>query len=266
MTGRLRADLSTAASMKQAAHFNVIDDLRGEEPLGSVLDAGTGPRSISWLLTQDTASWTAVTGAANMQNRVERLIGERKRPQDRLLLGNWSDPELLAGERFDTVLADHLLGAIEGFAPYYQTSLFQRLRTLTAKRLYLTGMQPYVVDRPADEAGTLIWQIGRYREACLLLLGKTPYREFPLDWVLGELRRSGFEPRATRTMSVTYKKPFVNGQIDLVRPGLERLRDQALGKVLIARGEELRGRALAHIENHGSLQHGLSYVIAADPV
>jgi hypothetical protein len=251
--------------MKQAAHLEMIGTLHGQAPFGSVLDAGTGPRSIRWLLAQESESWTAVTGDPIMRDKVGRLAGDKKRPEDRLVLGNWSDPGLLAGERFDTVIADHLLGAIEGFAPFFQTSLFARLRALTAKRLYVTGMQPYVTDRPTEKAGAIIWRIGRYRDACLLLLGRNPFREFPLDWVLAELRRSGFEPSATREIQVGYKEPFVNGQIDLVRPGLEKLKDRALGDALLARGEALRARALAYLDRHGSLQHGFSYVIAAEP-
>ena len=251
--------------MKAAAHLTCIETLHGQAGFGSMLDAGTGPRSIRWLTTLNTDRWTAITGDPLMQRKVQRLLVDRQRPRDRLLLGNWNDPDLLAGERFDTVVADHLLGAIEGFAPFFQTALFPRLRPLTVKRLYVTGMQPYVIDRPADEAGSLIWEIGRHRDACLLLLGKQPYREFPLDWVLAELRRSGFKPLTARKIVVGYKAAFVNGQIDLVRPGLERMTDQTLAQTLIAHGEAIRSRALAYLEGHGSLQHGFSYVIAADP-
>lgn len=252
--------------MREGAQFALIEELQDHAPFGSVLDAGTGPRSVRWLMKLETDSWTAVTGDPRMRDTVDRLIGEDKRTRDRLVLGNWNDPELLAGKTFDTVLADHLLGAIEGFAPYFQTSLFPRLKTMTLKRLYVTGMQPYVVERPADEAGSLIWQIGRYRDACLLLLGKQPYREFPLNWVLNELGRSGFRPFATRKIAVGYRKPFVNGQIDLVRPGLQLMGDRVLGQSLIARGDTIRSRALAYLEKHGSLQHGSSYVIAAESV
>lgn len=252
--------------MREGMHFSLIEEMQDHAPFGSVLDAGTGPRSVRWLMKQGTDSWTAVTGDPGMHGMVDRLIGENQRTQDRLLLGNWSDPELLAGETFDTVLADHLLGAIEGFAPYFQTSLFRRLRTMTLKRLYVTGMQPYVVERPANEAGSLIWQIGRYRDACLLLLGKQLYREFPRKWVLDELERSGFRPLAMRNIAVGYRQPFVNGQIDLVRAGLQRMGDRALGEALIARGDAIRDRALAYLERHGSLQHGSSYVIAAEAV
>lgn len=251
--------------MRGSPLFSSIEALQGETPCGRVLDAGTGPRSLRWLMTLNTDSCTAVTAAPAHAAQVQRLVGERQRPQDRLLVGNWADPDLLAGEQFDTVLADHLLGAIEGFAPYFQTALFARLRPLTVKRLYITGMEPYVIERPGDEAGALIWEIGRYRDACLILSGQRHYREYPLDWVLAQLRRSGFQPVAARKIPVGYKAKFVNSQIDLARPRLERLADQTLGRSLIAHGEALRSRALAHIASHGSLGHS-HHVVAADPV
>ena len=248
------------------ALFSYIAQLQGAAPYGRVLDAGTGPRSIGWLRTLETDAITAVTGDALMQRQVERQAGAWQRPQDRMIIGNWKDPDLLAGEQFDTVLADNLLGAIEGFAPYFQSVLFMRLRRLTAKRLYITGMEPYVTDRPEDEGGALVWEIGRYRDACLILTGQRPYREYPLDWVLLQLRRSGFRPLAARKFPVGYKGKFVNGQINLCRPRLHRMADQSLGQSLIAHGEALRGRALAYIESNGSLGQSLHHVIAAEPV
>lgn len=247
-------------------YFSYIEESQGETPYGRVLDAGTGPRSLGWLRTLNTDAITAVTGAPSMAAHLNRMFGDWQRPQDRLLVGNWSDPDLLAGEQFDTVLADHLLGAIEGWAPYFQTALFARLRQLTAKRLYITGMEPYVVDRPEDEAGGLIWEIGRYRDACLILSGQPHFREYPLEWVLAELRRSGFQPVGARKVPTSYKAKFVNSQIGLCRPFLERLADQALGLALIAHGEELRSRALDHIDRHGSLGPIDHHVVAADPV
>jgi hypothetical protein len=252
--------------MKGSALFSQIEALQGEAPYGRVLDAGTGPRSLRWLMTLGTEAITAVTGAPAQAAKLQRLLGEWQRPKDQLLVGNWTDPELLAGEQFDTVIADYLLGAIEGFAPYFQSALFARLRPLTAKRLYVAGVEPYVVKRPRNEAGALIWEIGRYRDACLILMGKQQYREYPLEWVLAQLRRSGFQPVAARKVATGYKADFVNAQIDMCRPGLERLPDKALGRSLVAHGEALRNRALAHIEAHGSLSHGFAYVVAADPV
>jgi hypothetical protein len=250
--------------MSEATSFAHIEAMHGGAPFGRVLDAGTGVRSLRWLTTVETEAWTAVTGTRGMAARAQRVLGERFRPQDRLVVGNWADEKFLAGETYDIVLADHLLGAIEGFAPYFQTSLFERLRALTGKRLYVTGMEPYVVERPSDEAGALMWEIGRFRDACLLLAGQKPYREFPRDWVLAELRRSGFAPVAGQRLAVGYKAYFVNSQLDSAKAAAERLADKALANAMVAHGEALRARGLAHIERHGPLAHA-HYVIAAEP-
>src|SRR5690606_8319512 len=100
-----------------------------------------------------TERWTAVTASPRMMDSMRREVGERLRPQDRLLVGNWMDPQLLAGEVYDTVLADYLLGAVEGFAPYWQDRLFARLRPLVGGRLHLVGLEPYVCHFPTDPDG-----------------------------------------------------------------------------------------------------------------
>jgi len=251
--------------VKRTALFSFIEGVQGQAPYGRVLDAGTGARSMRWLMTLNTDSWTAVTAAPDHAAQVRRLVGEGQRPQDRLLVGNWTDPELLAGEQFDTVLADYLLGAVEGFAPFFQNALFARLRPLTAKRLYVTGMEPYTIERPEDAAGVLIWEIGRFRDACLILAGEQPYREYPLHWVVAQLRRSKFRPVAARKFPISFKANFVNGQIGLCLQRLERMGDRTLALALIAHGEALRTRALDHIAGHGSLSHGFAHVVAADP-
>ena len=250
--------------MSEESSFSHIEAMHGGAPWGRMLDAGTGARSLRWMMGLESESWTAVTGTRGMAARAQRMLGGQIRQQDRLVVGNWADSDFLAGEHFDVVLADHLLGAIEGFAPYFQTSLFARLRALTEKRLYVVGMEPYVIDRPNDAAGALIWEIGRFRDSCQMLFGQKAYREFPRQWVLDELRRSGFVPIEERRLTVGYKPNFVNSQIDLVRAGAERLADKSLGQALIAHGEALRARGLAHIERHGPLAHA-HYLIAAEP-
>jgi len=165
--------------------YDRITALHGHRPWGAVLDAGTGRSSMRWLLGLDTERWTAITGAESMAEKTRLEIGERIRDVDRLVVGNWMDPELLAGEQYDVVLADYLLGAIEGFAPYWQDQLFQRLRPLVKRRLYMIGLEPYVHLQPqvsaSAPASQMVVAIGRLRDACLLLAGDRPYREYPLD-------------------------------------------------------------------------------------
>lgn len=97
--------------------YDQVNELHGHRPWGSVLDAGTGPASLRWLQTKDTQQITAVTGSIRMQEKTLSSISSPLRTQDRLVAGNWVDSSLLAGERFDVVLADYLLGAIEGLRP-----------------------------------------------------------------------------------------------------------------------------------------------------
>jgi hypothetical protein len=246
--------------------FGHIERLHGDRPWGTMLDAGTGTGSLRWIATLPTERWTAVTGAAGYARQLREQTRARRRPGDRILLGNWEEPTLLAGERYDTVLADYLLGAIDGFAPYFQDRLFARLRPLTAGRLYIVGLEPYVTaEPPIDPAERIIWRIGRLRDACLLLAGERPYREYPADWVMDNLRRSGFRPVDLQHFPIRYGTRFVESQIAMLPPRLAKLTDRALAAAMNAQAAALREEALAVIAEQGALACGRDYVIAAEP-
>ena len=171
-----------------------IQRLQGDRPWGSFLDAGTGVQSIRWVADLETEQWTAISASPSHADQVRAAIKQKQRTNDRVVFGNWVDPNLLKGERFETVMADYLLGAIEGFAPYYQPYLFKRLRPLTRGRLYVKGLTPYVpTSRPDTSAARVLWEIGRFRDACMLHGGGIPYREYPAGWVVDNLRMTGFE-------------------------------------------------------------------------
>lgn len=253
-------------AFRPSALFRHIETLQGGRPWGAVLDAGTGAHSIRWISGLETTRWTAVTGSAQESDVVSRAIGALKRAEDRVVVGNWADSKLLEGETYDTVVADYLLGAVEGFAPFFQPYLFRRLRALTGQTIYVTGLEPYVpTRRPDDEAGRLIWEIGRLRDACVLLKGGLPYREYPAAWVGDHLRRSGFATRSLRHFRIGYKEPFVNAQIDIATAGLDRIEDTTLARALGDRGERLREKALLFIEGNGALRSCRNYVISAEP-
>ena len=186
---------------KQSVLYRYIERVQGQRPWGAMLDAGTGVNSLSWIAGLETAHWTAVTGSAGEAVRVREALRHGIRPQDRLVEGNWADPDLLKGECYDTVLADYLLGALEGFTPYFQTYLFSRLRPLTRRTLYVTGLEPYVPTvMPESRAGRLLWELGRFRDACILLSGGSPYREYPVQWVVDTLQQSGFAVHKVKTL------------------------------------------------------------------
>lgn len=207
--------------------YQKLAELQGTRPWGSVLDAGTGRSSIRWLMSLQTERWTAVTGSERMAEVVRKEIGERLRPQDRLAVGNWTDVDLLAGESYDTVLADYLLGAIDGFAPYWQDCLFRRLKPLIGRRLYIIGLEPYVPYVPDDSAGRIVVDVHR--------------------------------------VPIRYGERFVNSQLDLCAQSLGRMRNRNLAVALQAHIGELRSRALARASLEGGLRHGHDYIVVAEP-
>ena len=245
--------------------YDVVSRMQGDLPWGSVLDAGTGRGSMAWLLGLETTQWTAITGAQNMATQVERQVGNRLRAQDRIVVGNWMDAELLNGEAYDTVLADYLVGAMDGFAPYWQDRIFGRLRPLVGKRLYIIGLEPYVPYFPSSPAGKLVCEIGRLRDACLLLAGERPYREYPMDWILRHLRQAGFRVQDAQRYGIRYGERFINSQLDMCNQRLARLTDRSVAIAMSAHVEQLRKRALAFAAAEGGLRYGHDYVISAEP-
>lgn len=261
MSNLLQTRAPTASNL-----FKEIEILHDGRAWGSLLDAGTGTHSIGWIRSLDTDRWTAVSGAEAHAQQVREAVAAHQRPADRILVGNWADPALLKGERYDTVLADYLLGAIEGFAPCFQHRLFARLRPLVGQRLYVVGLEPYVAGVPETAAGELIWRIGRFRDACLLLTGEQPYREYPAQWAVEHLEASGYRVIAAKRFANRYKQRFVDSQINMCTPRLEKLSDRGLAAALAARGEALRAEAHAWIGAEGHIAHGFDYILAAEPV
>ncbi|WP_019569434.1 class I SAM-dependent methyltransferase [Thioalkalivibrio sp. ALE11] len=246
--------------------FQAIEQMQGSLPWGSFLDAGTGRKSIEWITALDTERWTAITASQNMARTVQEAAGDRRRPQDRVLVGNWHSEHLLYGERFDTVLLDYFIGAIEGFSPYWQEQALHRIRPHVGQRLYIIGVEPYVPSEPDTEAGRLVREIGRVRDACLLLSGSMPYREYPSPWVLRQLGQAGFRVMETRYFPIRYRERFVNGQLDLALRQLDHFTDPDTAESMRGYIEQLRARALPIARQKEGLKYGADYLISAEPM
>jgi len=259
--------MSTSAPTDDAL-FSTIARFHGDRPWGAFLDAGTGWHSLSWLRSLDTDRWTAITGARARELDLERRLGPGgRRAQDRIVTGNWTDPALLHDDVYDVVLADYLLGALDGFAPYFQTELFDRLRRHVHPahgRLYVVGLEPYP-DQAGDEGGRLVLEIARLRDACILHAGHRCYREYPREWVHKALSRAGFTVEDSVAIPIVYRRRFVDGQLDVCVRKLAFIRDAGLQSALRSHIEDLRARAHAHLEHapDAGISFGSDYVIAA---
>jgi hypothetical protein len=230
------------------ALFTWIARAHGTRPWGRVLDAGTGEHSLRWLASLPTDSLTAVT--------IERwrLDGLKDvAPGARVVLGQWTDPTLLHGEVFDSVIADYLIGAVDGHAPYFQEGMLRRLRQHCGARLYLVGLEP----QPRD--GSVFDEVCRTRDAAILLAGDRTYREFPRAVVIEWLERSGFSIVDAVEFPNRVGARFVHGQLDVAVRKVPRL-GGVLAAAMTQHIEELRGRALAE----GERSWGRDYVIAAE--
>jgi hypothetical protein len=230
------------------ALFAWIQKVNGPD-WGDTLDAGTGDHSLSWLASLPTRSLAAVT--------VEtwRMTGLREvAPAARVIEGQWTDPVLLHGEAFDTVLVDYVIGAIDGHAPYFQYGFLERLRPHCRKRVYVVGLEP----QPRD--GSVLDEVCRVRDACILLAGHRMYREYPRDLVSGWLARAGYRVVDEAVFPNRVGPRFVNGQLDVARRKLALIHDAALRRALEDHIESLRLRAL----ERGDQTWGEDYVIAAE--
>lgn len=242
--------------------FDMVARMHGERPWGAVLDAGTGAHSLGWILGLPTTRWTAVTGDPARERAMLSEFQDRMRRDDRVISGNWTDPMLLHGERYDVVIADYLLGAIDGFAPYFQDRLFERLAPLVGGMLYSIGLAPYP-DRAETAGGRVILEIARLRDACILLAGHRCYREYPLDWAVRHVERAGLEIVDALSLPIVYGPRFINGQLDVCERKLPLFRDRGLASTMRGTIAELRARALSIHEAEGGIRFGEDWIVAA---
>lgn len=184
---------------------------------------------------------------------------------------------------FDVILIcwyiDYLVGAIEGFAPYYQDQICGRLEKMLAPggRIYLVGLQPLSESQsPAGssdadvEAGKLIQEVARTRDACLLLAGRRCYREYPIDWSHRQLEKVGLEVTNSIRLTNVYGRSAVTRQLEVGRRHVPMFKDsvladnmqQALDRVDQRLEEEFGSGGLPK-EEQRRIRFGFDYVISA---
>lgn len=108
--------------------FSMVEKFNGVRSWGRFLDAGTGVNSIKWIQTLNTNSWTGITADQNMLNSIQSDPSIQLRSNvDQLLIGNWMNESFCSSlEKYDTILADYLIGAVDAFSPYEQDVIFRK--------------------------------------------------------------------------------------------------------------------------------------------
>jgi hypothetical protein len=294
--------ISRFANKNADALFGYIEKCQfdsSEGDFGSFLDAGTGSHSLRWMasvfhrekLLQDNdqgensaprvsmRSFTAITADETMRRRVleeadELGIGDK----GQVIIGNWSsgverngkleygqNKLLLEGQTFDTIMVDYLVGAIDGFAPYFQDLIFDRLVPHLAPggRMYIIGLQP-IPDRVQGEANVMC-KIAKIRDACILLANHRCYREYPVDWIQRHVRRAGLEVVETRQFPIRYDHDTMVKQINVGRSKLRLFPTRGIAEemgIILNKLEEESKAVTSKIEG-GRITLGFDYVVVA---
>jgi len=196
---------------------------------GKILDAGTGSYSFKWLRWYSSEMVVGITASKEMQQIVQKQALGYIRAEDQIIVGNWNDENSLKeinGTKFDVVLADYLIGAMEAFSPFAQESFFEKVKPYVKSRIYVTGMEPYGVPNDFNEQGTyskredrggeqlsseIAMNIMRLRDVIIMLTGERYYREYPVEWVVDTMRRAGFVVDEVRLFPINWGKKSPTG-------------------------------------------------------
>jgi hypothetical protein len=93
-------------------------------------------------------------------------------------------------------------------------------------RLYFIGMNP-IPDDPAPPA-SIISEIRRARDACILLGGHRPYREFPSSWMLRHIEQVGLKNLDIKSFTILHSEESALRQLRVGRSKIEFMKDKAL--------------------------------------
>ena len=297
-TGRSLTTTMAAKVVKGSddALFGSIEKSQQEsgKPFGEFLDSGTGSHSLRWIASlvgkdaDDSLSvsrFCAVTAdetmRRNVQNETEKLGIEDK---GEVVIGNWAEGfdleedgkrstiikgagrHLCRDEKYDTILCDYLIGAVDGFSPYYQDRIFPRLVThlRPGGRMYVVGLNPIPdsVDGPAD----VFCRITKLRDACILLANHRCYREYPPDWIERHLKLAGLEVVSQKRFPIMYSFNTMLRQLNVARSKLSLFPSKSLADEMRKSIDELEAEAKQAIEKSptGRIRLGFDYVIAAE--
>lgn len=237
---------------------------------GRFLDAGTGTHSLNWVRELPLTSWTAITADAGMQSTVEKEVSTPgpDEAQGNIVLGNWDDEKLLEGSQYDVVLMDYLIGAMDGFSPFKQDLIFDRMKPHldpTTGIVYIIGLEPIPYQAPYPES--IVLEVTRMRDACILLAGHRCYREYPKTWVERQLLSHGFRVLATDQLPILWSEPSLRRQLNVARTKLTKFKDAGMAKTMGASIDELDRRMATTLNAQGPgkrIKYGFDYIIAAE--
>ena len=265
------AQMGGTESGKTDVLFECIEDQQGDIPFGDVLDAGTGTHSLTWIASlaerKGMTSLTAITADETMQKNVKKeaqKLGVLK--DNNIIVGNWFGDLQLPQTQFDTIIADYLIGAMDGFSPYRQDEIIPKLMNhlKPGGRMYIVGLEP--IPDSTTGLGNIICKTRQIRDACILLAGHRCYREYPVQWVERQITRAP-NLRLVRTdrFPILYRYHTIARQINVGRSKFSFFPTEALVSSIKVVLDELDRQAF-DATIHGPIQFGFDYVVSAEKI
>jgi hypothetical protein len=248
--------------------FETVERYHADKDWGAVLDAGTGLSSVKWLMKLESCTnWTAITADNQMKATIMGDADVNLRDNDKLIVGNWMDDEFCKTlETYDTIVADYLIGAVDGFSPYAQDLIIKKLRQhlKPGGRLYIIGMYP-IPDHAQGDA-ELITEVRRVRDACILLAGHRPYREYPSEWVIRHLESEGLRVFKSKIFTILHSEESTMRQLRVARSKLELMPQASMRMAMDSYLTDIEERLSEIMTNQSKNNIPLShdYVIAAE--
>ena len=263
---------------KDDSLFGCIEEQQGDLPFGDFLDAGTGTHSMRWIATlheKGMSSFYAITADATMKKRVELeaktlgLYDDDESAQEKVLMGNWfpkTEGEAFDFQdaQFDTILADYLIGAMDGFSPYRQDEMLPILVDLLKPggRLYIVGLEP-IPDKVVGREN-VVCKVRQVRDACILLAGHRCYREYPLEWIHRQCKQlKNCRVLETHRFPIVYRHGTINRQINVARSKFPYFPDKALVGPMKKVLDELERQA-KEATKEAPIKLGFDYVVSLE--
>jgi len=262
---------------KDDALFGCIETQQGDVSFGNVLDAGTGLHSLRWIATlgdKGMTHFTAITADETMRQRCQQEIEKLGvSPIGQVLIANWFDDnnlqqQLEQQQQYDVILADYLIGAMDGFSPYHQDLILAKLCQYYLKpngRLYIVGLQPIPDSAPGH--ANIICQVTKVRDACILLAGHRCYREYPVDWVHRQLKAvPNMQLLQTSRFPILYRHDTICKQIQVGRSKFPHFPTPELADAMAKVLDNLEQQSQqATMESPaGKISLGFDYIVSAE--
>ena len=192
--------------------------------------------------------------------------GPRKQHPNILLVGNWFSDEngtrpltqhpVYTAQKFDTVLAEYLLGALEHFAAFTEQKLMDLLVSSVKDDglLLFCGRIPFAYPGPEgyrskySKSRQLVLDAERVRDAAMLLSHQRAYREFPAWWVKEALQQRGLEIAHEEFYSTKVDLDYVTQQLKWATREARKVAAASLSAELLAHIKRLQAAADADAE------------------